>query len=157
MPSPPLALFVVMLSKAHLTSHSRLSGSRVSDHTVVIIWVMKIFFVQFFCVEGAKRGGRAACWEVVSFMEREAVAMGEETDENRRLLDLEVKQKKESRASSTFLLWGLVGRGGGQCKQVVRRWTPETSLVVQWLTFLPLNARGPASIPGQGTRSPMLQ
>ena len=28
MPSPPLALFVVMLSKAHLTSHSRISGSR---------------------------------------------------------------------------------------------------------------------------------
>ena len=28
MPSPPLALFVVMLSKAHLTSHSRMSGSR---------------------------------------------------------------------------------------------------------------------------------
>ena len=27
-PSPPLALFVVMLSKAHLTSHSRMSGSR---------------------------------------------------------------------------------------------------------------------------------
>ena len=26
--SPPLALFVVMLSKAHLTSHSRLSGCR---------------------------------------------------------------------------------------------------------------------------------
>ena len=26
--SPPLALFVVMLSKAHLTSHSRMSGSR---------------------------------------------------------------------------------------------------------------------------------
>ena len=25
-PSPPLALFVVMLSKAHLTSHSRMSG-----------------------------------------------------------------------------------------------------------------------------------
>ena len=44
-PSPPLALFVVMLSKAHLTSHSRISGSR-----SVIIWVMKIFFVQFFCV-----------------------------------------------------------------------------------------------------------
>ena len=50
-PSPPLALFVVMLSKAHLTSHSRMSGSwNVSDHTVVIILVMKIFFVQFFCV-----------------------------------------------------------------------------------------------------------
>ena len=27
-PSPPLALFVVMLSKAHLTSQSRMSGSR---------------------------------------------------------------------------------------------------------------------------------
>ena len=27
-PSPPLALFVMMLSKAHLTSHSRMSGSR---------------------------------------------------------------------------------------------------------------------------------
>ena len=27
-PSPPLALFVVMLSKAHLTSHSGMSGSR---------------------------------------------------------------------------------------------------------------------------------
>ena len=27
-PSPPLALFVVMLSKAYLTSHSRMSGSR---------------------------------------------------------------------------------------------------------------------------------
>ena len=27
-PSPPLALFIVMLPKAHLTSHSRLSGSR---------------------------------------------------------------------------------------------------------------------------------
>ena len=27
-PSPPLALFVVMLPKAHLTSHTRMSGSR---------------------------------------------------------------------------------------------------------------------------------
>ena len=27
-PSPPLAVFVVMLPKAHLTSHSRMSGSR---------------------------------------------------------------------------------------------------------------------------------
>ena len=27
-PSPPLALFIVMLSKAHLTSHSRMSGSK---------------------------------------------------------------------------------------------------------------------------------
>ena len=28
----------------HLNSHSRMSGS-MSDHTIVIIWVMKIFFV----------------------------------------------------------------------------------------------------------------
>ena len=27
-PSPPLALFIVLLSKAHLTSHSKMSGSR---------------------------------------------------------------------------------------------------------------------------------
>ena len=33
-PSPPLALFVVMLPKAHLTLHSRMSGSRwVITHT----------------------------------------------------------------------------------------------------------------------------
>ena len=31
-PSPPLALFIVILPKAHLTSHSRMSGSR---------WVIK--------------------------------------------------------------------------------------------------------------------
>ena len=41
--SPPLALFVVMLSKAHLTSHSRMSGSRLVIITIMIIWVMKIF------------------------------------------------------------------------------------------------------------------
>ena len=27
-PSPPLALFIVMVSKVHLTSHYRISGSR---------------------------------------------------------------------------------------------------------------------------------
>ena len=37
-PSPPLALFIVMLPKAHLTSHSRMSGSR------WVIWVTKSFF-----------------------------------------------------------------------------------------------------------------
>ena len=42
-PSPPLPMFLVMLPKAHLTSHSRMSGS-VTDHTIVIIWVAKIFF-----------------------------------------------------------------------------------------------------------------
>ena len=49
-PSPPLGLFILMLPKAYLTSHSRMSGSRwVITHTTVVIWVMKIFFVQF-CV-----------------------------------------------------------------------------------------------------------
>ena len=48
-PSPPLALFIVMLPKVHLTSHSRMSGSRWVI-TCMIIWVMKIFFVQFFCI-----------------------------------------------------------------------------------------------------------
>ena len=38
-PSPPLALFVVMLPKAHLTSHSRLSGSR-CDHIIMAIWAI---------------------------------------------------------------------------------------------------------------------
>jgi len=33
-PSPPLALFVVMLPKAHLTSHYRMSGSR----SVITSW-----------------------------------------------------------------------------------------------------------------------
>ena len=44
-PSPPLALFVVMLPKAHLTSHSRMSGSTPS-------WLsgsLRSFFV-WFCV-----------------------------------------------------------------------------------------------------------
>ena len=42
--SPPIALFVVMLPKAHLISHSRNSGSRLSVHTIVVIWIIKIFF-----------------------------------------------------------------------------------------------------------------
>ena len=33
----------------------------------------------------------------------------------------------------------------------------ETSLVVQWLQLLAPNAEGPGSIPGQGTRSHILQ
>ena len=36
-PSPPLALFIVMLSKAHLTSHSKMSGSR---------WVITPFWLS---------------------------------------------------------------------------------------------------------------
>ena len=41
-PSPPLALFIVMLPKAHLTPHSRLL---VSDHTLMVIQVIKTFLV----------------------------------------------------------------------------------------------------------------
>ena len=44
-PSCPLALFVVMLPKAHLTSCSRMFGSRLVNHTTVVIWVIKMFFV----------------------------------------------------------------------------------------------------------------
>ena len=47
-PSPPLALFVVMLPKAHLTLHSRMSGSR---WVIISSWLtVKIFFVQLSCV-----------------------------------------------------------------------------------------------------------
>ena len=35
-PSPPLALFIVMLPKAHLTSHSRMSGSR---WVITLLWL----------------------------------------------------------------------------------------------------------------------
>ena len=35
-PSPPLALFIVMLSKAHLTSHFRMSGSR---WVITLVWL----------------------------------------------------------------------------------------------------------------------
>ena len=37
-PSPPLALFVVMLPKAHLTLHSRMSGSRWG---ITLLWLVK--------------------------------------------------------------------------------------------------------------------
>ena len=36
MPSPPLTLFIVMLSKAHLTSHSSMSGSR---RVITLSWL----------------------------------------------------------------------------------------------------------------------
>ena len=47
---PSLALFVVMLPKAHLTSHSRMSGSR---WVITASWLTgswRSFFVQFSCV-----------------------------------------------------------------------------------------------------------
>ena len=49
-PSPPLALFVVMLPKGHLTSHSRMSGS---GSVITPSWLSGLWrslFVQFFCV-----------------------------------------------------------------------------------------------------------
>ena len=49
-PSPLLALFVVMPPKAHLISHSRMSSSR---WRITLSWlsrIFKIFFVLFFCV-----------------------------------------------------------------------------------------------------------
>ena len=55
--SPLLALFVVMLLKAYLTSYSRMSGSRwvttpswFSGHFLSKIIPVINFFVQFFCV-----------------------------------------------------------------------------------------------------------
>ena len=35
-PSPPLVFFIVMLPKAHLTSHPRMSGVWVSEHSIVV-------------------------------------------------------------------------------------------------------------------------
>ena len=48
-PSSPLALFIVMLPKAYLTSHSRMSGSRwvITPSSSSGSWRS---FVQFFCV-----------------------------------------------------------------------------------------------------------
>ena len=46
-PSPPLALFIVKLLKLHLTSHSRMSGSR---WVITPSWLsrsLRPFFVQF--------------------------------------------------------------------------------------------------------------
>ena len=43
MPSPPLALFVVMLSKAHLTLHSRISGSRWVITPSWLSWLWSFF------------------------------------------------------------------------------------------------------------------
>ena len=49
-PSPPLSLFVMMLPKAHLTSHSRMSGSRWMITPLWLSGSWRSFFVQFFCV-----------------------------------------------------------------------------------------------------------
>ena len=44
-PSPPLALFVVMLPKSHLTSHSRISGPR---WVITPLWLSGSW--RFFCI-----------------------------------------------------------------------------------------------------------
>ena len=49
-PSPPLALFIVILPKAHLTSHSRMSGSRWVSTPSWLSGSWRSFFVPFFCV-----------------------------------------------------------------------------------------------------------
>ena len=54
-PSPPLALFIVMLSKAHLTSHSWMSGSRwVTTPSWLSgslrVWVWFFFLLRTLCV-----------------------------------------------------------------------------------------------------------
>ena len=42
-PSPPLALFIVMLPKTHLTSHSRISGSRLVIAPSWLSWSLRSF------------------------------------------------------------------------------------------------------------------
>ena len=49
-PSPPLVLFIVILPKAHLTSHFRMSGSRWMITPLWLSGSWRSFFVQFFCV-----------------------------------------------------------------------------------------------------------
>ena len=46
-PSPPLALFVVMLPKAHLTSHFKMSGSRWVITPSWLSWSLRTFFGFF--------------------------------------------------------------------------------------------------------------
>ena len=49
-PSPPLALFIVMLPKSHLTSHSRLSGSGWVITPLWLSWSWIFFFFIVLCV-----------------------------------------------------------------------------------------------------------
>ena len=45
-PLPPLALFIVMLPKAHLTSHARMSGAR---WVITPLWLSGSWRYMFFC------------------------------------------------------------------------------------------------------------
>ena len=49
-PLPPLALFILMLSKAHLTSHSRMSGSRWVITPLWLSWSWNFYFFIVLCV-----------------------------------------------------------------------------------------------------------
>ena len=50
-PSPPLALFIVMLPKGHLTSHSRMSGSRwvITPSWLSGLWRHFLYSSVYFC------------------------------------------------------------------------------------------------------------
>ena len=50
--APPLALFIVMLSKAHLTSHSRMSGSRSWSHHRDYLSPKDLFCTVLLCILG---------------------------------------------------------------------------------------------------------
>ena len=57
-PSPPLALFVVMLPKAHLTSHSRISGSR----SVITQWWLSWSWRSFLYSSSVKDSDAGKDW-----------------------------------------------------------------------------------------------
>ena len=59
-PPPPLALLVVMLPKAHLTSHSRMFGSRwvttpswLSDSLRAVLYSSSVYFCHVFVISSA--------------------------------------------------------------------------------------------------------
>ena len=56
--SPPLVLFIVMLPKAHLTSHSRMSGSR---WVIILLWLFGSWrsFLYSFSVLPRERTGNS--------------------------------------------------------------------------------------------------
>ena len=56
--SPPLALFIVMLSKAHLTSHSRMSGSR---WVITPSWLSGSLRSLLFYLSRRLRGSEEGC------------------------------------------------------------------------------------------------
>ena len=49
-PSPPLALFIVILPKAHLTSYSRMSGSRWVITPSWLSWLWRSFLYSSSCI-----------------------------------------------------------------------------------------------------------